>query len=84
MSIPVVQQDVTYYAFPTLKGSDLQLPKFLDIVEEVTSDPHYSMYTLSKREGLEDGLDKLHLKQQGEGGSNATINSTPRITNGTS
>lgn len=34
--------------YTTLKGGDLKLPDFLDIVEEVTKDPKYSMYNLSR------------------------------------
>ena len=33
--------------YTTKKGNELQLPDFLDVVKEVTNDPHYSMYYLS-------------------------------------
>lgn len=33
--------------YTTKKGDGLELPKFLDIIREVTDDPHYSMYFLS-------------------------------------
>jgi len=38
--------------YTSLKGSDFKLPDFLDIVREVTDDPAYSMYNLSKIDGL--------------------------------
>jgi len=33
-----------------MKGSDFELPSFLQIEKEVTGDPAYSMYNLSKKE----------------------------------
>ncbi len=36
--------------YTTKQGDALELPDFLDIVKEVTSDPHYSMYYLSAQD----------------------------------
>jgi len=35
--------------YTTSKSNDLVLPDFLQIIKEVTDDPYYSMYNLSKR-----------------------------------
>lgn len=35
--------------YTALQGSDFQLPSFLDVVTEVTGNPAYSMYNLSKK-----------------------------------
>ncbi|XP_064392262.1 TRPL translocation defect protein 14-like isoform X1 [Halichondria panicea] len=36
--------------YTTKQGDELELPDFLEIVKEVTSDPHYSMYYLSAQD----------------------------------
>lgn len=36
--------------YTTKVGVELDLPDFLDLVREVTDDPHYSMYHLSAHE----------------------------------
>ena len=34
--------------YTTKEGDNLKLPDFLEVVKEVTSDPQYSMFELSK------------------------------------
>jgi len=38
--------------YTSLKGDDFHLPDFLDVEKEVTDDPAYSMYNLSKTEKM--------------------------------
>ena len=43
-------QDLVILETYTARGDDLELPDFLDIAkDEITSDPNYSMYNLSKK-----------------------------------
>lgn len=37
----------------TTSRGDIELPKFLNVVKEVTSDPEYSMFNLSSLTGKE-------------------------------
>lgn len=46
--------------YTSLKGEDLKLPDFLSIVREVTEDPYYSMYNLSRKD---DCLDKRRMSE---------------------
>lgn len=79
--------------YTTQKGTELQLPDFLEVVTEITDDSTYSMYNLSRR--VESGtspakrtikkeeekltaVDSNILKEQLNGPSNSDV-----ITNGT-
>jgi len=37
--------------YTTLKGDDLHLPDYLEVIKEVTDNPSYSMFNLSKKDG---------------------------------
>ena len=39
-----------------MRGDDLKLPDFLDITREVTKEPYYSMYNLSRKDSSIDVL----------------------------
>jgi hypothetical protein len=60
--------------YTTLKGDDLQLPEFLDIIKEVTDDPTYSMYNLSRREERKKAPSNSPLSKESE--KAALINGT--------
>lgn len=50
--------------YTTQKGEDLKLPDFLEVMQEVTEDRDYSMYTLSKRDMSEPDKQKLLMKER--------------------
>lgn len=39
--------------YTTLLGQDLELPGFLEVIKEITTDDNYSMYNLSKKDVVE-------------------------------
>lgn len=39
--------------YTTLLGQDLELPGFLEMIKEITTDENYSMYNLSKKDVVE-------------------------------
>jgi hypothetical protein len=49
----------------TTSRGDIELPKFLNVVKEVTSDPEYSMFNLSSLTGKEQltGVDVCQCHQ---------------------
>jgi hypothetical protein len=73
-----------------MRGEELQLPGFLNIIREVTKEPYYSMYNLSRRDSSIDSL-KNHsaikltqLVSLNDTTGDKTGSSNGAITNGTS
>jgi CYTH domain-containing protein len=48
--------------YTSMKGDDFEVPGFLGVVKEVTGDPAYSMYNLSKKDEPEEVAEKLSEK----------------------
>ena len=72
--------------YTTMKGEEMQLPDFLDIIKEVTHDPSYSMFTLSRKTEVVD-VKATHMSYcygvvNGDINEDNCSNATPRgVTN---
>lgn len=75
--------------YTTMKGDELKLPDFLDVVKEVTADRSYSMYNLSRKistelekKSLSDSIPKAPREGDSEKNT-AEKNTISPVTNGT-
>lgn len=66
--------------YTSVKGDDFVLPSFLEIDHEVTGDPAYSMYNLSKKQDAEIAAERqriAQLRSMGKSQDSAALVNTP-------